>query len=315
MNRFDRITSILIHLQSRRVVTAQSLAGRFEVSLRTIYRDIRTLEEAGVPILSEAGVGYSIMDGYRLPPVMFTREEAVSFVASEKLMEKFTDQTTRSFYKSALYKIKAVLGNSEKEILERLDTQIEINPGRQPFNAEIPDTLDILLKGIAEQKAVRLTYKSFYAEDVTERMIEPVGLFHEHNYWYVVGYCHLREDYRHFRTDRMEGISLTSRGFTKSHGDMNEYRRKPLTRAIKYKVVLSLDKIIYPYLKERRHYYGYESEEWKGNDRVEMTFLTENITEGFPRWLIMFADHVKIIEPEALKERLRELLKKIEKNL
>ena len=89
VKRFDRIVAILIQLQSKRIVKAQELADRFEVSLRTIYRDIRTLEASGVPIISEAGVGYSIMEGYRLPPVMFTREEVGSFVAAEKLMQKF----------------------------------------------------------------------------------------------------------------------------------------------------------------------------------------------------------------------------------
>src|SRR5690606_10008011 len=71
VNRFDRIVAILVQLQSKRIVKAQELADRFEVSLRTIYRDIRTLEASGVPIISEAGIGYSIMEGYRLPPVMF----------------------------------------------------------------------------------------------------------------------------------------------------------------------------------------------------------------------------------------------------
>jgi biotin operon repressor len=80
--RFDRIVAILIQLQSKKIVKAQELADRFEVSLRTIYRDIRTLEASGVPIYSEAAVGYALMEGYRLPPVMFTREEVSSFIAA-----------------------------------------------------------------------------------------------------------------------------------------------------------------------------------------------------------------------------------------
>jgi len=82
--RFDRIVAILIQLQSKKIVRAQDLATRFEVSLRTIYRDIRTLEASGVPIYSEAGLGYSLLEGYRLPPVMFTREEAESFIDRRK---------------------------------------------------------------------------------------------------------------------------------------------------------------------------------------------------------------------------------------
>src|SRR5690606_29609387 len=106
MNRFDRITAILIQLQSKKVVKAQDLADRFGISLRTVYRDIRTLEEAGVPLYGEAGIGYSIVDGYRLPPVMFTREEATAFITAEKLMEKFTDASLKQHFTSAMYKVK-----------------------------------------------------------------------------------------------------------------------------------------------------------------------------------------------------------------
>ena len=88
MNRLDRISAILIQLQSRRVVKAADIADRFNISLRTVYRDIRSLEEAGIPLIGEAGVGYSLADGYRLPPVMFTREEATAFLTAEKFIEK-----------------------------------------------------------------------------------------------------------------------------------------------------------------------------------------------------------------------------------
>src|SRR5687768_15506858 len=108
-NRFDRIIAILIQLQSKKIIKAQELADRFQVSLRTIYRDIKTLESSGVPISSEAGTGYSIKEGYRLPPVMFTREEATGFIAAEKLMQRFTDKSLGNHFQSAMFKIKSVL--------------------------------------------------------------------------------------------------------------------------------------------------------------------------------------------------------------
>ena len=92
MNRIDRLSAILTHLQSSRLITGSDIARRFDISLRTVYRDIRALEQAGVPVIGEAGLGYSIMEGYRLPPVMFTREEALAFLMAEKIVRKVTDQ-------------------------------------------------------------------------------------------------------------------------------------------------------------------------------------------------------------------------------
>src|SRR6187397_1035701 len=107
MNRIDRVSAILIQLQSRRVVKAQDIADRFNISLRTVYRDIKALDEAGIPVTGEAGIGFSIMEGYRLPPVMFTREEATAFLTAEKLVEKLTDASTREIYQAAMFKIKS----------------------------------------------------------------------------------------------------------------------------------------------------------------------------------------------------------------
>lgn len=88
MNRLTRITTILIQLQSKKIVTAKEIADRFEISLRTVYRDIKMLQDAGVPIGSENGIGYFIVSGYSLPPIMITEEEANALIVSEKLMLK-----------------------------------------------------------------------------------------------------------------------------------------------------------------------------------------------------------------------------------
>src|ERR1700742_2887373 len=130
MNRIDRISAILIQLQSRRVVKAGDIADRFNISLRTVYRDIRTLEEAGIPLIGEAGVGYSIMEGYRLPPIMFTREEATAFLTAEKFVENLTDASTIANHRSAMYKIKAILRSAEKDLLEDIDSNIHVFKSR-----------------------------------------------------------------------------------------------------------------------------------------------------------------------------------------
>ena len=91
LNRLDRLHAILTHLQSKKRVRAQEVADRFQISLRTVYRDVKALEESGVPVIGEAGSGYSIMEGYRLPPVMFTQEEASALIMGAKLADQLTD--------------------------------------------------------------------------------------------------------------------------------------------------------------------------------------------------------------------------------
>src|SRR6186713_3638860 len=118
MNRIDRLTAILIHLQTKRVVKAEEIADRFGMSLRTVYRDVKALMEAGVPVGSEAGKGYFIVDGYHLPPVMFTQDEASAMLLAGKLVDKMADKSVRNAFESSLQKIKSVLNEAERDHME-----------------------------------------------------------------------------------------------------------------------------------------------------------------------------------------------------
>lgn len=313
VKRFDRIVAILIQLQSKKVVRAQELADRFQVSLRTIYRDIRTLENSGVPIMGEAGVGYSIMEGYRLPPVMFTREEASSFVAAEKLMQKFTDRSLGAYYESAMIKLKSVLRNREKEWVEALEDQVSILPAQLLFNEEIPNALEILLESIAAKKQVRLRYESLQADRPLDRCIEPVGLFHENNFWYVLGFCQLRNDYRQFRTDRIMAIFRTLDDFGRVHPPLDELRQKK-EDGDRTKVRILVDPYAAKYLKGSRRYHGFISEAHV-DGQVELTFMVADLENGFARWFLMFADCAQILEPQSLIDRVGKLLLKGQERL
>jgi len=300
--RFDRIVAILIQLQSKKIVKAQELADRFDCSLRTIYRDIRTLEASGVPIYSEAGVGYA----YRLPPVMFTREEVSSFIAAEKLMQKFTDPSLGTHHASAMFKLKSVLRNTDKDYLSNIESRVVMQTAEPMFNDNSPNTLAVLFEGIAEKKQILLTYKTFEKEETTQRNLEPVGVFHDNNNWYFLGYCHLRKDYRQFRTDRIQEIKKTELDFTIEHEALETYLNKTETHPTT-KVRILVEKKIARYLASERKYHGFVSEKEVG-DQIEMTFMSRSIEDGFPRWFLMFGDYATILEPERLKARTLELL-------
>ncbi|GAB2770587.1 hypothetical protein GCM10027275_11580 [Rhabdobacter roseus] len=306
MNRFDRITAILIQLQSRKVVKAQDIAARFDISLRTVYRDIRSLEEAGVPLIGEAGVGYSLVDGYRLPPVMFTREEAISFLTAEKLVEKFTDTATQKRFESALYKIKSVLKSTEKDLLENMEGHIQVFRQSTAFHAASDDTLEVLLKCISEKKIARISYKAFNTTDTTERAIEPIGIFHENNYWYTIGFCHLRHDYRQFRSDRILKISCTDRTFENKHASLKEYLDALPPKENLERVVIRVEPELARYIQNQKYYYGFVSEQTIG-PWMEMTFLSDSLP-AFARWYLMFADRSRIVSPEALRGHVKGVL-------
>ncbi|OIQ15382.1 MAG: transcriptional regulator [Flavobacterium sp. MedPE-SWcel] len=317
MNRFDRITAILIQLQSKKIVKAQDIAERFDISLRTVYRDIRTLEEAGVPIYGEAGIGYSLVDGYRLPPVMFTPEEAMAFVTAEKLMEKFSDTALQNNFTSALYKVKAVLRGTEKELVENMDEYIQVTKKRH-HNNHPTNTLDILLKAIAEKRVIQMEYRALGRSNNSKRQIEPIGIFHENENWHTIAYCHLRDSYRQFRIDRVKNIQLTEQP-QQERATLKEYRQEkeknsPCNNTTPQKAVLRIDKSVTPYIQEQRYHYGYVSEEIH-DDYVDMTFMSKYLHEGLARWIMMFADKTEVLEPQSLKDRIVEIVDEISKKM
>jgi predicted DNA-binding transcriptional regulator YafY len=313
LKRFERTLAILIMLQAKRLVKAQHLSDRFGVSLRTIYRDIRSLEAAGVPIIGEAGAGYSIMEGYRLPPVMFSREEATSFVAAEKLMQKFTDTSLGSYFQSAMNKVKSVLKGQEKDWVEALEKQVWSSPRPELFNTSIPNALEILFNSIVEKKQVYLEYQSLGSDVPQQREIEAVGVFHENNHWYIFGYCHLRNDYRQFRTDRITVIKRTDKSFTMEHGSIDDYKKENRNDE-KTKVVIAVNKNVMRYMGDGKKYYGFVSQEEKG-DEIEMVFMAPNPMDGLARWYMMFGDYARVIEPEDFRQRIKKLAEKTSDNL
>ncbi|PWT78181.1 MAG: transcriptional regulator [Bacteroidetes bacterium] len=312
MNRIDRITAILIQLQSRKIVRAQEISDRFKISLRTVYRDIKSLEEAGIPILGETGVGYSIMDGYRLPPVMFTKEEAIAFLTAEKLIEKFTDHSTGSSYKSAMYKIRSILRSNEKDMLENIEDHIEVIRRYSPFHSEsVDNTLQMILKSISDKKVLHIEYEAFNATEKTSRDIEPVGIFYSGGYWHTIAFCQLRKDYRDFRTDRISQLKMTEMIIHDNHPTLQSYLEKVARKENLEKVVISIDKKTAKYLQEAKYYYGFVDQSAQG-DRVLMNFLTPSL-DIFVRWFFMFADMAEILEPYSAQGLMKVHIEKLAK--
>ena len=314
MNRIDRVTAILIQLQSKKIVKAQEIASRFSISLRTVYRDIKTLEEAGVPIAGEAGVGYSIMEGYRLPPVMFTKEEAIAFLTAEKMVEKLTDTSSSRHYREAMYKIKAVLRYTEKEMLEDMESYIEVveNP-YLPVKENNSIHLQTILKSIATKEILDIGYFANHTQQYSNREVEPVGIFYQGNYWYMIAYCRLRKDYRNFRTDRISYINLSDRHFEKQHPSLKSFLTKISKEKEMFTIVIRVDKPVLHYFGDQKYYNGFVSQK-EVDGKMEMTFVTASLM-GFAKFYLLFGEYADIIIPPGLKELVKKNLDAISKKL
>lgn len=302
MNRIDRISAILIQLQSRRVVKANDIARRFNISLRTVYRDVKTLEEAGIPIIGEAGVGYSLMDGYRLPPVMFTREEATAFLTAEKFVEKLTDNSTRTSHRSAMDKIRAILKTAEKDLLEDMDGKILVL--KHMNHPQVPDNgyIQTILNAVAQRTVLSIDYFAHHSQENTKREIEPIGIIYLETFWHLIAYCRLRGDYRDFRIDRIKKLYVTDKHFTSEHPTLKAYIAQTAKEKKMDRVVIRVDKSVYPNLSHQKYYSGFVSET-EADGFIEMTFLTISL-DGFARWYMMFGDMAEIMEPMELRDKV-----------
>ncbi|MBA4055533.1 MAG: DNA-binding transcriptional regulator [Marivirga sp.] len=310
MNRIDRLTAILIHLQTKRVVKAEEIADRFEMSLRTVYRDVKALMEAGVPIGSEAGKGYFIVDGYHLPPVMFTQDEASAMLLAGKLVEKMTDKSIRTAFESALLKIKAVLSDSGKDHLEDLHSHIVVHRLPQDEQQFPNHFLTDIQRAVVEKEVMRLEYFS-NSDELTKRDVEPIGLFYYGAAWHLIAWCKLRNGYRDFRADRIKSLSWPGIKFdSRNLLSLQEYLATVVqgNREVE-KVSVLFDASVTRHLRQMKYYYGYVSEEVVGT-KVRMCFLS-GCHHSICRWLLSFGNAVEIEYPEKAKDVLIDLVEEL----
>lgn len=210
MTRLTRLTNILLHLQSRRVVTAQELADKFGIVQRTVYRDIRALEEAGVPVIGEVGKGYSLADGYRIPPVMFTQQEINALLTAQQYFQKNADKSAYNDLVSIVTKIKAIISHSEKERSEKLEERLHIFSYDQANETNLLSAIQV---AITNCWVLKIKYQTIYSDATSERFVEPLGVYLTKGNWIMVAFCQLRDELREFRIDRILNLAATTDAF------------------------------------------------------------------------------------------------------
>jgi predicted DNA-binding transcriptional regulator YafY len=219
--RLSRLTAILTQLQTKRLLTATEIAKKFQVSTRTVYRDLKALEQAGVPIFTEEGKGYSLMEGYRIPPVMFTENEANALITAEQLVLKNKDTSFIKEYSEAILKIKSVLRDSTKNKANLLSDRVVF---RQNIEKNTTSSyLSVLQIALTNFNLVTIEYYSPDTNKTSKRTIEPFAMYSTQENWLLIAWCRLRKEYRSFRLDRIKKLNALIDTFEPHQITLQEY--------------------------------------------------------------------------------------------
>jgi len=310
MNRIDRLVAIVLFLQSKKSISAQDVADHFNISLRTVYRDMKALGEAGVPIAAETGDGYSLAEGYSLPPVMFTKKEAGALFLGAKFIEKLTDVSMTKSAESALMKIQATLPLKTQEHLERLQESTELylaSPNAAPGFKN--DTLASCQEAAINRQLIDMQYYSPSQDAWSRRKVEPLGLLFYARRWRLIAYCLLRNDYREFRTDRMKRIQLLDERFE----PRPDYTLKGFIEAFEkvenqIEIKVKCDAKVVIRVRETFQY-GLTDDIETENGAI-ITFVVPHISMALNS-LLPFGAMVEVLHPASLQERLRKFAKSL----
>ena len=213
MRRADRLFQIVQLIRGRRLTTAAFLAGRLEVSERTVYRDVADLQRQGVPIEGEAGVGYRLGRGFDLPPLMFSQDEAQALVAAARIAQPWLDPALATAAESALGKMLSVLPGSARAAAEGL--ALFAPRGRPP--APVLAMLQQLREAVHARARLQIAYRDEAGRD-SQRAVRPLGCFFWGEVWTLAAWCEARQDFRMFRVDRIAAMSACGDRFPDEPG-------------------------------------------------------------------------------------------------
>ncbi len=306
MNRIDRLTGIILMLQGRRVVTAEQVAERFGISVRTVYRDLAALGEVGVPITAEAGVGYTLMRGYHLPPVMFSEAEAAALFMAGELGERFGDASLQQAVRGAMLKIRAALPSERRDYLGRLGGSLSVQrSGPLPGAAGEPAELALmgLQEAVVRRRCLRFRYNTGGLGERTDRVVEPLGLVFYADRWHLIAWCRLRRATRDFRLDRIGDLQALDETFH-GHDDFSliDYLRHevpedqliPVAVEVESRVLDRLTADLPAQIVETRNLPD-------GRFRVDALAYSLDWLVG---WLLALGTAARVLAPPALQQKL-----------
>lgn len=305
MNRIDRLTGMILLLQSRRVITAEEIAAHFEISVRTVYRDIGALGEAGVPIVAEAGIGYSLAKGYHMPPVMFTEDEAAALVMGVEVTEQVADDSLRRSIGGALLKIRSVLPADRRDYIARLEKAVNVHFGGVKTSSTGCDLMP-MQEAVVRRRCVALRYNAGRRGELSERVVEPLAMVFYARQWHLIAWCRLRRDLRDFRLDRVEGWKVLAETFD-GHESFSVEKFLSRETADGVEMISATIKVDRDVLERFRAQAPCSplQEETLENGRVRIGVLVHAL-EYLVGWLLSFGTTIEVESPPELARQVRE---------
>jgi predicted DNA-binding transcriptional regulator YafY len=299
MNRTDRLLAMVLELQAKGWQRAEDLAERFEISKRTVYRDMQALAESGVPVVSVPGQGYSLVEGYFLPPLTFSADEALILSLGGDFMAQNFDAEYQRAAQSAVSKIEAVLSDQRREEVQYLQKSLRFLSFYPSTHLE---TIQQIRRAIIQCRVLRFRYVARQsptdAGEVTTRDADPYALVFLENRWYLTGYCRLRRDIRNFRIDRIENLEVLRRAFARPP-EFTVRQREPSPRTLTVRVLFDAD--VGRWVQEEQTFFLDTMEQ-----RPEGLLVTLKVRreEDVLQWLLGWGARVRVLEPESLRERI-----------
>jgi predicted DNA-binding transcriptional regulator YafY len=303
MNRTDRLLAIVLELQAAGRRRAEDLAAIFEVGKRTIYRDIQALCEAGVPVISTPGQGYTLLEGYFLPPLRFTPDEALILLLGSDAMAQSFDAEYRMAAESAGRKIAGALPESLRDEVRALQASMRFVADSTSERPEQAGHLRQLRRAIVGRHSLRFRYYARHSQDGpgthSTRTADPYGLVHVDGGWHLVAYCHLRQDIRHFRVERMDQLAVLLQTFMRPADFTLEQRENNAPRALVVRALF--DSVAAYWVRESPSFFTVAHEQ--GPDGLLVTLRVRH-EEDILQWLLSWGSHVRVLEPASLRVRL-----------
>jgi predicted DNA-binding transcriptional regulator YafY len=301
-----RLLSLILLLQSKSLWKAGELAAELNVSERTVHRYMVMLEEMGIPIYSERGPygGFSLVRGYKLPPLIFSAEEATVLYMGAHLVHEVWGQTYEDAVTAVTAKLDNVLPDDLREDVRRAQQSLVVGGLTARDYRPWEPTIHTLRQCIGDRRCVRLRYRAFGRDKITERAVEPYALTLQWGLWYLVGFCRLRQDMRTFRVDRIQEVTSLADRFTVPRDfSVREYIERTMSFAPNYTVVVDLEADAAPEVRERHGHWMEITEQDDGSITVRFGVANLDWTTG---WVLSYGAAAKALEPPELVVRVCE---------